>query len=396
MKIIIVDTTLAGPLIGGAQTFLPELLRGLTKKGHQVLVVSNGEPDKRVKKQLEDSGAKIEPAAWKKNALAQDAAPVFAKWVNAIRPDLYIVSVSPDIGWLTLPMLDPSITTLTIGHTDAPTFYLPAKHYAKFLTGAIGVSKQVSREYVKKAGLLDEQVEWIPYGVEANPQSPSREGSGTLQLIFVGRLEEQQKRIADLVKLVRLLSANQVNYHVDIIGDGPQQSEIVNGLEKEIKEKKVKLWGWLNKEDVLKKYRQSDVFLLTSAYEGFCIALVEAMANGCCPLVTDIESGNKDLVVDGVNGFVLPLGDTNAFAKKINELKADPGKLLHLRQEAWKTGGGYSLDRMTNAYIQFFEKMSALNKKKPRTADPGFPFMQSTISTYPLWMRRLKKTVLGK
>ncbi len=393
MKIVIADTTLHGSLIGGAQTFLSLLMKGLKEKGHEVHLVVKSTPDKRIEKQIQESGATVHTGLWKKNALVEDAAPVFAKWVNDLRPDIYMISVSPDIAWVALPYLRSDIATVTIGHTDSETFYLPARHYQSFVTKAIGVSDEVCNHYVSDCKFPAADTAWIPYGVVTNPVAPAEHGGNILQLIYVGRVVEEQKRVSDLIKITQQLAARNIAFHLKVIGDGPEMPVLQSSLEKEISENKVELLGWLKTEEVVTHLRQSDLFLLTSAYEGFCIALIEAMANGCCPLVTDIKSGNKQLISSGQNGFVFPIGDTEGFVKKIISLSADPAAVYSLRKMAWETGKNYSIERMTTAYQDCFVHAAAEVKRNPRSADTNFPLMETCKSTYPLWIRRLKAAI---
>jgi glycosyltransferase involved in cell wall biosynthesis len=159
---------------------------------------------------------------------------------------------------------------------------------------------------------------------------------------------------------------------------------------------KVVLHGWLDGDKAIEVMRRSEVFLLASAFEGFCIALTESMANGCTPVVTDIKSGNKQLVEDGLNGFVVPVGDAAALADRINVLAADRGRLLEFRKRAWETGRQYSVDRMVDAYEDCFERAVADARANPRRPDPDFPLMPSCRSKYPLWLRRVKAKIAGR
>jgi glycosyltransferase involved in cell wall biosynthesis len=391
LKIVIVDTTLQGPLIGGAQTFLPSLIKGLHQHGHEIHLISTGKPDQRVSKQIESSGAILHTGLWNKRDFAEDAAPVFAKWINYLQPDIYLVSVSPDIGWLVLSYLEPAVATLTIGHTDDETFYAPARHYKRFVTKAIGVSHQVCSSYVSNCGFRDKDVQWIPYGVEAAPAIPVNAIGGPLKLIYAGRLEEHQKRVTDLGAIALGLSLLSLDYKLTIVGDGPERAKLERSLEKEVSNGKVNFTGWISGKKVLDLFRESEIFLLTSAYEGFCIALLEAMANGCCPVVTSIKSGNDELIEDGKQGFIVPVGGVNDFIGKIKYLDNNRDELLQLRQSAWQTAAKYSIDEMVKNYESCFSDAAITVRKITRYPDPAFPLMESCRSRYPKWLRRIKK-----
>lgn len=390
MKIAVIDTTIDGELIGGAQTFLPKILNGFVRNGHETHLIAKGIPNEKVFRQIEESNAILHTNLWNKDGFVEENAPVLADWLNELKPDIYLISVSPDIGWTVLPFLDPSIATLTIGHTDSETFYLPARHYHSFLTRAIGVSPEVCASYNLSCGIDLENIEWIPYGVETSKSEPVGSGDDTLKLIYVGRLEENQKRVSDLVKIVKSLSANGTKYKLSIIGDGEEMPKVKEDVRDELNSGKVELHGWLESDKVIKAMRESDVFVLTSAYEGFCIALVESMANGCCPVVTDIRSGNKQLIENGSSGFLIDIGDTETFAEKLKFLSLNREELLKLRRSAWETGRKFNVEAMIANYLNCFEQAIGDNKKNQRVANRKFPLMETCRSAYPLWLRKLK------
>jgi hypothetical protein len=140
MKILFADTTMDGHIVGGAHTFLVKLMGSLTAGRHDVHFLSKGDPAAKSSMGIDESGAIIHRAVWTGSVLVDDATPEVAKWVNELRPAVFVVSVSPDIGWTVMPHLDPRIATLAIGHNDQEAFYAPARHYSKFLTRVVGVS----------------------------------------------------------------------------------------------------------------------------------------------------------------------------------------------------------------------------------------------------------------
>jgi len=389
MKISIVDTTLSGDLIGGAQVFLPRLLSGLVQRGHHVKLLTRGSINERVRAAIVGSGASIDTDVLGRPGLIEDVWRSSAGNVNAASPDVYAVSVAADLGWAVLPMLDPTIATITIGHNDEETFYAPVRHYRQFLTRAIGVSEEICDAYVKDCGIRRERVDWIPYGVGTRGREPEETG-GPLRLIYVGRFEEEQKRISDVVTLIKRLSAERVEYLFTLVGDGESMPMVRERLAEEIARGSVRLPGWLPSDEVIREMNASDVFVLASAYEGFCISLIEAMANGCTPVVTDIRSGNKQLVREGETGFVVPIGDIEGFVVRIKVLAGDRRRLMSMRNKAWEAGREYSIGRMVENYETCFEQAVGDARSAPRQTDPAFPLMPSCRSRYPLWLRRIK------
>jgi len=325
-----------------------------------------------------------------------DTAPRFAAWVNALAPDVYLISGSADIGWVTLPLLNSAIATMAIAHNDAETFYIPVRHYQRFLTGVVGVSPEICELFHSKCGIAKDRIKWIPYGVVAAQEPPKQIDSASINLIFAGRVVEEQKRISDVIKITRRLTEENAGFRLIIVGDGEEMPLVREELKVEIEKGSVVLKGWLSNEEVIGLFRGSEIFLLTSAYEGFCISLIEAMANGCCPLVTDIRSGNRYLVQQGENGYLLEVGDTEGFVNKVKELGKNKELLSALRNKAWEMGSAFSHERMISSYMDLFSGIIKDAKKLGRTTDRNFPLLPTCVSKYPDWLRRIKFRLTGK
>lgn len=117
--------------------------------------------------------------------------------------------------------------------------------------------------------------------------------------------------------------------------------------------------GTLPNARVLEIFEQSDVFILTSDYEGLPLSLLEAMGRGCVPVVTDIRSGIPELVRDGVNGYRVPVGDIQAFAERLSSLQRQPALRRQLASQAHQTirTEGYDVERMVERYLMLFERV---------------------------------------
>lgn len=389
MKIVFIDTTIDESLIGGGHTYLPKLLKGLKLKGHEMYLVTKEKPNDKVYDSIIESGVILHSNLINKYVLVQEAALSLAQWVNQLEPDIYVISASGDAGWLALPHIQANIATLTIGHTDSDNFYQPAKHYYSFLTGAVGVSDVVCSNYHKVCHINEEQIFWIPYGVKALAKLSDIGNVSKLNLIYVGRIEEEQKRIFDIIALIKRLELANIPFTFKIIGDGPEMPKLKKELDKLIEEGKVIVFGWLSEEKVIKHLRESSIFILMSQYEGFCIALIEAMANGCLPIVTNIDSGNAQLIKEGQNGFLIDIGNVDAFVDRIKWIYQNPQFLYTFRESALSEGSKYSEQNMVLNYEDTFKKLIVLSQSVNRKPDEHFPIMPSCVSIYPDWLRKI-------
>src|SRR5437867_4651444 len=393
VNVVAVDTTLSGPIIGGAQTFLSDLAAGLVARGAETHLVTSGELQKKIAGPFLQSGAAIHKDLWPSPSLVEDITPGFARWVNDLHPDVYVVSVSPDIGWTALPHLRPEIATLAIAHLDSPTFFLPVSHYADFLTCAVGVSEAVCDYIRAECGVPPERVAWIPYGVypgKCPSEMPDGASSPRLRMVYAGRLTDTQKRSSDLIRLVERLRGVSLDYRFDIVGDGPLLPDLRQALEPEIAGGRVALHGWVERQRLHQFLDDSDVLLMTSDSEGFPIVLVEAMAHGLAPVVTDIPGGNRQLVRHMKNGILVPVGRIDDFVGGIQLLARDQILLRSLRVSAWQSAQPFTMRRMIDAYLECFSAAKERARLRARAPDPGFPLMESCRSRYPLWLRRFK------
>ena len=110
-------------------------------------------------------------------------------------------------------------------------------------------------------------------------------------------------------------------------------------------------------EEMPNRYRQMDILLMPSVREGFSLAVLEAMACGL-PVVASACSSLPEQIDNGKGGFLCPVGDTSAFAEKINLLADSP----QLRREMGeynrsKVEKYFTIDRMVNEYQQLFKEI---------------------------------------
>lgn len=396
MHVAVVDTTLTTPPTGGAQTFLVDFAEALAQRSIRLSVITQPGKDSATIAALGTAGAEVHQNLWKPVHLPEEKAPLLADWVNRSNIDFYVISISPDVGWLALPLLDPSIPTFSIAHNDIGAFYEPLKHYHPFMDCAIGVSETIRRKIVE-CGVPKDRTTNIAYGVHPLTESEVTERQnkspvGPLQIAYVGRMVQEQKRVMEFVPLVAELVRREVSFKLHLIGDGDARLPLVAELKRLGLDNHVEFSGWLSSHEVNQHLRFMDAFVLLSDYEGFPVALLEALGHALVPVVTIIESGNLELVSHEQNGFTIPVGDMNGFADRLEQLARDRGTLNRLRRAAWETSLNYSIDSMAESYLECFAKTKEKAVKRDYRANlpSPFPVMPSCRSNYPPWLRKIK------
>lgn len=404
MHAVIIDTTMTTPPTGGAHKFEIDLCTPLAARGWSLSFVTQPGPERGVVEALRAAGADVHERVWRGTHLPEERAQRLAAWVNAQRPDAYVVSTSPDVGWLALPLLDASVPTVSVAHNDVWAYYEPLKHYGALVDCAVGVSEEILRRIVEECGVPSERARRIPYGVYTLPEADatarveaSTAVGGPLKIGYIGRVVVEQKRVLEMAPLAAELERRGVDFELHVVGDGAARASLEEEFRRLGVEGRVKLWGWLAPDEVRRRLSELDVFLLMSDYEGLSVALLEAMGHALAPVVTDIRSGTGEVVRDGRSGLLVPVGDIGAFAERIERLARDPQALASLKRGAWEASRPYTVERMADAYAEGFEAARALSSQRgagvPRR--PGFPAMPSCRSRYPFWLRKIRQGVLA-
>ena len=210
----------------------------------------------------------------------------------------------------------------------APTIYrsrgrptLLERMAIPFVDHFAAVSKEV-RETAARFGRLPEKRSSVIYnGADMQrfrPADPERRAAKTA-LICVARLSPE-KRHDVLFAAVRQLLDSGLDLELSVAGDGPMRPALEKQIAELRLESAVRLLGM--RDDVADLLRESDLFVMPSATEGMPITVIEAMACGL-PIVATAVGGFLELVKDGENGFLVPVGDADALARALAKLIKD-------------------------------------------------------------------------
>lgn len=182
-------------------------------------------------------------------------------------------------------------------------------------------------------GLVDRPVAVIPYAA-ALPEVPVNvvrpalsDPNAPLRLLFVGRLVER-KGVEVLVRaLARLRHRREAE--LVIVGSGNRKDSVTRTAALEGVTDYVHFLGFVSAERLAREYAECDIFVLPAVVdsrgdtEGLGVVLLEALAYER-PVVASRVGGIRDIVIDGVTGWLADPGDAEVLASKIFEVAADP------------------------------------------------------------------------
>lgn len=191
------------------------------------------------------------------------------------------------------------------------------------------ISDKIKTSLVKKYQIQSEKVCYLRPFIEKLRKVERTYNLGNGEAIKIGypcRLVREQKR-ADLIpQFIEYLEGKKTNYVLHIAGDGPCKEKIEEYVEKKHLQAKVKLYGRLTKIELINFLNQQDIYLNFSEYEGTSLTMLESMASGCVPVVTNV-SGVSDFVESGVNGLIADVGDMEKIAEYVDYLDQNRGLL---------------------------------------------------------------------
>jgi glycosyltransferase involved in cell wall biosynthesis len=176
-------------------------------------------------------------------------------------------------------------------------------------------------------------------GIEIENFSPGtvRDWAGSLRLVFMGRVDEDQKAVMMLPKIAGQLTSLGLDYHLDILGDGPDRARLEDAFAQTGLHARVSFHGTLRREGALPILQRAHLFLLPSRYEGVPWALLEAMACGCVPIVSLINGTTDYVVENGLAGLLCTVGKVSEFVAAIRSMEFDRERMAALSAAAVQT-----------------------------------------------------------
>lgn len=230
--------------------------------------------------------------------------------------------------WQSMTMLAASIvkrqnqaavcSLIEIVHNDLPRLFEIVKRFENEIDACMGVSRDINRNLVENYHIRPEKVHYkeSPVNYDADLR---REYAGDsrkpLRIGYAARLAKSQKRADLLPELMDRLSERKVHFQMQIAGSGALQDMIETHISEKGYAGVVSMTGYIRREEMNRFWSGQDIFINLSEYEGVGLSMLEAMGNGCVPVVTKV-AGSEEFVTKDI-GYVCEVGDLNAMAERI-------------------------------------------------------------------------------
>ena len=152
-----------------------------------------------------------------------------------------------------------------------------------------------------------------------------------------------QKNVAMQLEVLELLRNNGFKLKCVLLGVGhhsPEKNRINALIYKKRLQDVFLMKEWCSHEETLQFLKASELFILTSRYEGLPFSILEAMALGKVVVATDVD-GSRDCVIERETGYIVPLNDSNAMFCAIRKILADKNLKMKFETNAQRIIGQF-------------------------------------------------------
>jgi glycosyltransferase involved in cell wall biosynthesis len=360
--------------MGGAERFLLDLTRALRSRDDVEFVIGSLYESDLYGALTDD--LPIEQLHFQTFSLrGSNSCPAYERLLERFRPDvvhthLFLAEflssyyVSPDIAYVChghdnmVQLQRPSWRTFV--NRSRLTNFIERRHlirdkYDKVGTAFIANSRHTLDYYRRVLPRhMRSDIVLIPYGFDYdrffNPDpQPPRDGE-LVRLINVGSFQPKKNQ-AFIVDVAQALMSEGLDFEIHLLGDGVTRACVEASVRAAGLDDRVLFHG--NVQRVEKWMHDSHIHLHTAWYEPFGLVFLEAMAAGL-PCVTLDGKGNRDLIEDGRNGFILEREDAAAFADRIVELARDRERYRAISAHAQAFAKAYEIDAATDQLVDFY------------------------------------------
>ena len=353
MKIIF---TLASLGSGGAERVVSLLANKMDEMGHKVEIICLKYDD--VYYQTNDSikvvygkgQAKnnLSELYWLRKHILQEKPNVVIAFTEGVYCFTIAALLGTKIPVIASERLDPS--AMTWKRNLLKRLLLP---YANWLV----VQTRTIKEYFPKR--IQKKTSVILNPVSLTP-SPSPKGEGSIQseekknrIISVARLFPQKNQEM-MIRAFAKIANDYPEWELVIYGEGPLRDKLEDLVSSLHLQEKVSLPG--RTEHVTEELQKSKIFCLSSDYEGMSNSMIEAICMGL-PIVSTKVSGTDELIKDGVNGYLVEIGDEAGMALALKRLIQDEELMKQMGEENKKKASLFKLDAIVNNWMELINRV---------------------------------------
>lgn len=238
---------------------------------------------------------------------------------DGVPPGVPLVLSDDRAVWRAAQQLAARNVAVGVLHADDELYYGLARDYAGAVGGLVSVSERIRKRASALPGVGSLPSAVIPCGTPLPPPVRRPGESGVLRLVWIGRMDERQKRVSDLPKIAAALRARGAGCVIDVFGDGADREPVRRSAAALGVGDRFRFRGWRPSAEIQEHLAASDILVLPSNFEGMPVCVMEALAVGCAVVASRV-SGTEDYEHHALARdcyWLHDVGDTEAAARLI-------------------------------------------------------------------------------
>jgi len=223
----------------------------------------------------------------------------------------------------------------------------------------VAISNKVRSILTNSLNLKPEKIATTYNGIDLKKFKINRRNNSEVKkIISIGRLTKA-KDYPNLFKALDILipKLNKQNLplpSVDIVGNGEIENELKALTKKMNLDNIVSFLGV--RQDIPELLKESDIYVMSSEWEGLSISLIEALASGI-PIVATNAGSNNEVVENNVSGIIVPIKDPEALAEGIYNLIINKDLRERLSKEAVKRSELFSIENCAKKHVEMYKEL---------------------------------------
>lgn len=349
---------------GGAEMLVSNLSREFIAQGHEACVLAlsdatqvgnSEEAEQLMRGELEAAGVHNASLALANRRKLMAGVRALRRALADIKPD--VIHVHTAQAALFLAFLRPDVPLVMTHHNSRLSF--PARlffffdtvvdHYVAISDRCAETAKRFSRRPITKV------INAASQNFKARePRSHVADRPGILSVGALSAQKNYELLIRAAERLRVRSSDTATDLKIRIVGNGTSMPAL-QALVRELSlDGVIELLGQRN--DVAELMQGADLYVNSSHYEGMPVAVIEALMSGLPVVATDVE-GNREIVVTGKNGILVPPADPDALADAMIEILADPALYARLSRGALRSSAGFSIEATAGSHLDIYRQL---------------------------------------
>lgn len=349
MKIIY---TLASLGSGGAERVVSLLANRMAEQGHQVEIIClkfndvyyKLHPEVKVTLAMQQTKNRLTEVFWLRKYVKQEKPDVVIAFTEGVYCFTIAALLGTKIPVIASERLDPS--AMTWKRNLLKRFLLP---YADWLV----VQTKIIKDYFPKSIQKKTSVIFNPVREDISHSTFQAPPSTLNQIISVARLFPQKNQEM-MIRAFAKIADKYPDWKLVIYGEGPLRDSLQLTIDSLQLSERVLLPG--RTENVIDELRKSKIFCLSSDYEGMSNSMIEAICVGL-PIISTKVSGTDELIEDGVNGYLVEIGDEKGMTEALDKLIQNEDLMKQMGEANLKKASFFRMDTIVDQWFSIIYRV---------------------------------------